>query len=440
MRPVWTALAVFLLLGTAPALARLPPGDVVPQRLDGPGLRAYAAFRQPDRRCGLPRDGGEGPKIYNSFEGAILRLDFGGEKRRILPLMLTDKPGEGQILKVKVRVPCILAVSHDGAGYRLQVTTRTDPPGLTATLRVNAEGQLLNPADNGGLFYVVGENSRSARGIDRFALLAARLNRFTCLPHESGAACEYQFLNYAERLFADEIRHQSVLPAPDRRQHHAEVDAAVAAAITDPLLLAMHRLIVANESATISPFQVWDAVLAGSGLSFGSHQWDIGINPQGQALFRRLARRAGLAAPERYFRSMWRLSTAEFRAYLLWRPAMDRAMQSAEGRRLIIAAYVAWLRNESLVRARAALDFLDPARPEDRVMLLYYADVDNQYGDEALKSDLRRIIRMLKEAGSGRPAIRQALDARMLETRFALAWPDKARARLERSWAVLDAL
>jgi hypothetical protein len=73
-------------------------------------------------------------------------------------------------------------------------------------------------------------------------------------------------------------------------------------------------------------------------------------------------------------------------------------------------------------------------------MLLYYADADNQYGDEGLKSDLRRIIRELKDQAADRAAIRKALDARMLATRFAIAWPDKAAARLARTWDILNGL
>lgn len=436
----WLAALGVLIAWGAVADARLPPGDVVPQRLDGPGLRAFPAFHQPDARCGLVRDGGDGPKIYNTFEAATLPLGFGGENRRVLPLMMTDKPGGGQILKVKVRTACVLSITHEGREVLLHVTTRLDPPGIEATLRVNAEGQLLNPADNRGIFYVVGENSRGNRAIDRFALLETRLNRFTCLPHESAAACDYQFLNYAERLFADEVRHQSVLPDSQRTAHHEAVDRAVRKAIQDPLLLALHKLIVANESATISPFQIWDAVLGDSGLSFGPHQWDIGINPQGQRIFRKLASLAGLAAPDRYFRSAWRLSSGDYRAFLLWQPAMNRAMQTAAGEKLVTEEYVQWLKAEALAPALKRLDFLDASLREDRVMLLYYADVDNQYGDEGLKSDLRRIIRELKEQAADRTAIRRALDARMFTTRFAIAWPDKAAARLARTWDILNGL
>ena len=434
-----TLAIVLTMLMAAPAGAR-PPEGVLPQRLDGPGSRAFARFKVADSRCGILRDGSDGTRIYNTFEGAILSLDFGAGERRILPLLMTDKQDDDNILNVKLRNPCVLGVTRRGATIELRVTTRRDPPGAAATLRVDAEGRLLNPQDNGGLFYVVGENSRESRVIDRFALLSKRLERFTCLPGEADTACEYQFLNYAERLFADEVRHQSAQPEDDRRLHHAELSAAVATAVGDPLVLALHRLIVANESATISPFQIWDAVLADSGLSFGPHQWDIGINPDGRRIFARLAAMAGLDNPARYFRSLWRFSTAEFRDYLLWKGKVNRAMQTQEGRALIVDEYVKWLKGDALERARAALPFLDASKPEHRLMLLYYTDVDNQYGDETLKRDLQRLMKELVERAAQPPSVRARLDTRMMATPFAVTYPDKASARLARTWSILSGL
>lgn len=433
------ALVVLLLLAEA-AIARPPPEDTVPQRLDGPGPRAFAKFKVADQRCGVLRDGSDDTRIYNTFEQAVLRLTFGGETRRILPLLMTDKAGDDNILKVKLRTACVLGIKRQGATYELRVTTRLEPPGAEATLRVDAEGRLLNPQDNGGLFYVVGENSRENRLIDRFALISKRLERFTCLPGEADAACEYQFLNYAERLFADEVRHQSVLPHADRKAHHAEVSAAAAKAIDDPIMLALHRLIVANESSTISPFQIWDAVLADSGLSFGPHQWDIGINNDGRRIFAKLASIAGLKNPDRYFRSLWRFSTAEFQDYLLWRDTMNRALQSPQGRALIIEEYINWLKSDALARASAALPFLNPSIPDHRLLMLYYTDVDNQYGDETLKRDLQLMMKELAEQGPAQDVIRARLDARMMATPFAKAYPDKAAARLERTWGILGGL
>jgi hypothetical protein len=433
------ALVVMLFLA-APAGARPPPEDTVPQRLDGPGPRAFAKFKVADQRCGVLRDGSDDTRIYNTFEQAILRLTFGNDTRRILPLLMTDKTGDGNILKVKLRTACVLSMKRRGAIYELRVTTRLEPPGAEATLRVDAEGRLLNPEDNGGLFHVVGENSRENRLIDRFSLISKRLERFTCLPGEADTSCEYQFLNYAERLFADEVRHQSVLPHPARKDHHAEVSAAVAKAVDDPLMLALHRLIVANESSTISPFQIWDAVLADSGLSFGPHQWDIGINDDGRRIFGKLAKLAGLNSPDRYFRSLWRFSTAEFQDYLLWRGAMNQAMQSEPGRALIIEEYIKWLKSDALDRASTALPFLDPLRPDHRLLMLYYTDVDNQYGDEALKRDLQRLMKDLAEQGATRDVIRDTLHRRMMKTPFAVTYPDKAAARLARTWEIVSTL
>ena len=427
------------MLMAVPASAR-PPDEVLPLRLDGPGPRAFAKFKVADTRCGILHDGSDGTRIYNTFEGAILTLDFGAGPRLIMPLLMTDKPDDDNILKVKLRNPCVLDVTRRGATIELRVTTRRDPPGAEATLRVDVEGRLLNPQDNGGLFYVVGENSRESRVIDRFALLSKRLERFSCLPGEADTACEYQFLNYAERLFADEVRHQSAQPEGDRRLHHAELSAAVAKAVADPLVLALHRLIVANESATISPFQIWDAVLADSGLSFGPHQWDIGINPDGRRIFAKLAGMAGLENPDRYYRSLWRFSTAEFQDYLLWKDKMNRAMQSAQGRALIVDEYVKWLKGDALDRARAALPFLDASKPEHRLMLLYYTDVDNQYGDETLKRDLQAIMKELAERAAQPPSVRARLDARMMATPFAVNYPDKASSRLVRTWEILSGL
>lgn len=440
-------LLAILMLGivyATDAVAR-PAIDIAESlRLDGAGPRAWTRFRTAETRCGIIRDGSDDTRIYNTFESAILTLDFGGTRRRILPLLVTDKPGDDHILKIKVRTPCVTSVKREGGTYLIGVTTRIDPPGTRATLRVDAEGRLLNLAQNAGLFYVVGENSRGYRPIDRFALIRSRLGRFTCRLGETEQECEYQFLNYAERVFSDEIRHQAFWPDPDRRRHHDRLQAAIAARVKDSLTLALHRLIIANESATISPFQVWDAVLADSGMSFGPHQWDIGINPEAQRIFRAFLKAAGgkpaIRAPDRYLKSVRRFSTRELKEFLLAVPALDRALRSPAGQRTIVSEYVKWLETEALSRARAALPGLDPANPLHQAMLLYYVDVDNQYGAEDVKQSLRRAIGVLASANAPLPEARSTLDALMMATPFARAWPDKAAARLERTWNILGEL
>jgi hypothetical protein len=442
-RRVFTAF-LLAVLAALPCVAR-PAIDIAElRRLDGAGTRAWAAFRQPDSRCGILRDGTDGTRIYNTFEGAILSLDFNGQSRRILPLLLTDKPGEDHILKHKVRTACVLSASKSGPDYLLELTTRIDPPGTIATLRVDAEGRVLNLAGNEGLFYVVGENSRANRQIDRFEFVRTRLSRFTCMISETREECEYQFLNYAERVFSDEIRHQAFWPDALRRDHHTSLNEEIAARISDPLLLTLHKLIIANESATISPFQLWDAVLADSGLSFGPHQWDIGINADAQRIFTSLALMPSLQPrlpePERFFKSVRRFSTGDLRDMLLLAPEVNAAMQSPAARDLILREYVAWLETDAMARARKSLPTLDPANPLHQVMLLYYIDVDNQYGAEDIKAGLRSEMERLASTSAGIAAIRTAFDARMMATPFAIAWPDKAAARLERTWTILKGL
>jgi hypothetical protein len=433
---------VILYTGIAAAAAR-PPSDVFElRRLDGTGTRAWERFRRPESRCGILRHGSDETKIYNTFEGAILTLDFNGVKRRVLPLLLTDKPGEDNLLKHKVRTPCVLAIKKLGSDYLIDVTTRLDPPGTTAALRVDSEGRLLNLKDSAGLFYVVGENSRGNRLIDRFDFVRGRLGRFTCLLGETEKECEYQFLNYAERVFSDEIRHQSFWPDANRRTHHQELADAIAARITDPLILKLHRLIVANESAIISPFQIWDAVLADSGMSFGPHQWDIGINPDAQRIFRALISlgnlQANVPAPERYFKSVRRFSTDDLKSFLLLNGELNAVLQSPKGEQLIVDEYVKWLESDALSGAKASLPFLDPADSVQQAMLLYYADVDNQYGDESLKASLRNVIHNLAVTSADLAAVRPALDREMMATPFAKSYPDKAAARLERTWGILN--
>ncbi|NJM31442.1 MAG: hypothetical protein HC855_16380, partial [Rhizobiales bacterium] len=372
------------------------------------------------------------------LRSAILTLDFNGTKRRVLPLMLTDKAGEDNIVKHKVRTPCVTSVSKAGRdAYLIGVTARPGGQGPSMLLRVDAEGRLLNPKDNLGTFYVVGEYSRGSRLIDRFALIASRLSRFHCVLGESDRSCEYQFLNFAERQFSDEVRHQSHWPDPARRAHHAAVDRAVEQASNDPLIRALHRLIVANESSTISPFQIWDAVLADSGLSFGPHQWDIGINPDAQRIMKRLMRAGGLAPMDGYFKSARRFTGAEIQAFIEMAPEINRVMQSSAGQAIIIEEYLAWLKSSALAMAHAALPSLDASKPHERMMLLFYADVDNQYGKQEVKGPLRRIIADLAKRAAAPNDIRKALDAFMLTTPFAIAYPDKAQSRLQRTWEIL---
>jgi hypothetical protein len=57
-----------------------------------------------------------------------------------------------------------------------------------------------------------------------------------------------------------------------------------------------------------------------------------------------------------------------------------------------------------------------------------------------VKRGLRRLIERLARSYAGPKEIRATLDAHMLRTPFALAHPDHAKARLERTWGILAGL
>jgi hypothetical protein len=428
----WAALIFALMLAPAEARPPLDDSEVSPARTGDP---AFAKFKVQERGCGILRDRSGGTRIYNTFEAAMLKLD----NLRILPLMVTDKPQGGELLNHKVRTPCILSLTRSAGGWRIRLATREKKPRIEAELLLTRDGRMLDLARNGVFFYVIAEYARGNFLKNRFDTLRETLDTFRCYPGEADADCEYQFLNFAERAFSDELRYQSFLPAPGRLRDHARLEAEVAAQVNDPLKLAFHRLIVANESATISPFQIWDAALADSGLSFGPHQWDIGINPEAQSLFARLMR-GQFRRPQRLFKSVRSFTARELNAMLIAVPEIDRALARPQARRQILKAYLSWIDTGAIAEARAALPFLDPAIAEDRIMLLFYADVDNQYGSDEVKRRLRDLMRRLAETYAGRNEIRAALDAHMLATPFAKSHPDKALARLERTWTILTGL
>jgi hypothetical protein len=405
----------------APAHAR-PPSD----------FPALAKFKSIEKGCGILRDGSGGTRIYNTFEDAMLRLD----DLSILPLMVTDKPQGGELLNHKVRTPCIVSLERAGNLWRLRVATRERKPRIEAELLISRDGRLVDVRRNGIYFYVIAEYARENALKNRFDLLRDALSSFLCRAGQSDRDCEYQFLNFAERAFSDELRYQSFIPSPRRVADHQRLSNEVASQVNDPLIAAFHRLIVANESATISPFQIWDAALADSGLSFGPHQWDIGINPFAQSLFQRLVR-GQLRRPERLFKPVRSFTARELNRMLNAVPEIDRILSQPRSRRLIVDAYLAWLANEAVAVSRSALPFLDPSIGEDRIMLLFYADVDNQYGSDAIKRELRALMLGLAQRYAGPLEIRATLDAHMLRTPFALSHPDQARARLERTWSIL---
>jgi hypothetical protein len=429
----WAAL-LFAALMLAPAQAR-PPIDGGEVSLERTGELALAKFKRDEKGCGILRDGSGGTRLFDTFETSILKLD----RTRILPLMVTDKPRGGELLNHKIRTPCIISLSRAASGWRLRVATRERTPRIEAELSLSREGKLIDVARNGIYFYVIGEYARGNPLKNRLDLLAQTIASFRCLPRERDQDCAYQFLNFAERAVSDELRYQSFQPAPGRTREHLRLDGEVMAAVKDPLKRAFHRLIVANESATISPYQIWDAALADSGLSFGPHQWDIGINPEAQRLFLRLVR-GEFENPRRLFKSVRTFSARELHDMLTSAPTIDAILTKPMARRRILAAYVDWLDHGALASAQTRLPFLHAQIPEHQIMLLFYADVDNQYGSEPLKRDLRALMRRLADTYAGRLEIRATLDAQMLATPFARAHRDKALARLERTWAILGGL
>ena len=211
----------------------------------------------------------------------IIEVTLGEKKYRYMPILITDKFRKSwSCYRIKVRNACVGGVKADDLGnkiVKLAISQGSRGATYEEVVILKSSGKLVYSKSSRGWFFLVpveknGYFERYLGEIKKY------IRNFRCKPGESKKACAESLRFGVEWKVALALRIERRRPHNlswrEERNHHKRVERRLGS-LTD-WQQKYHAIIKQNESGTISPLQTWDAVLANSGISFGTHQWDIG--------------------------------------------------------------------------------------------------------------------------------------------------------------------
>lgn len=227
--------------------------------------------------------------------GAVRRIALaGGRCLHVIPVMLTDKPDGFTCNAVKARPACIVNVRNEGAktivtlaggresnALKAEVTIAAEPVRHMPLMAKSRAGPLmaLIPAD-----MTVGGQERDAQGFLRHYIDHTLT---TCVG--SATHCREQATFQADRAVGELMRRvwnpRPLLSREDRTTDYQDLISRVLSGDLgrfDREKKLFAKLIMQNEVSGSSPYQMLDAVIRNSGVSWGAHQIDIGANEAGE--------------------------------------------------------------------------------------------------------------------------------------------------------------
>jgi hypothetical protein len=364
--------------------------------------------------CGLTKN------YLDVFPKAVRRIDLGdGKCLHVLPVMLSDKKDGFKCNAVKARPACIAGVRREGGSTIVTLAGGTEPGALRADVIVPPEPKhhvpLIAKSQAGPLMALVpADVTISGDPRDSQGFLQHHVNYTLAACTGSNADCREQAGYQADRAVGELLRRvwnpRPLVPSEERKADFKRlIDRMLSADLgrneREKKLFA--KLIIENEVSASSPYQVLDAVIRNSGISWGAHQIDIGANePAEVSLFwdtlRRWrqspgtgdypklrqadALRACLSQPIRnYF-------VDHIALYFGALPDMNKGLRSEQGKASYDARFKAYLDEE--ISLALALKGLFKKSP---FAWLYFADQRNQRGPGA-GEELRRIGVAIRDA------------------------------------------
>ncbi|MEQ1695112.1 MAG: hypothetical protein ABL901_04650, partial [Hyphomicrobiaceae bacterium] len=235
--------------------------------------------------CGLEAS------FVDALPGAMRRITLGGGKcLHVIPVMLTDKPDGFSCNAVKARPACVVGVRQDGTATIVTLAGGRDANALKAEIKIPTDPvrhkPLMAKSRSGPLMALipadmtVGGNERDAQGFLRHYVDHTLA---TCVG--SVAHCREQATYQGDRAVGELMRRvwnpRPLLSREDRTADYQELIGRVVGGDLgrfDREKKLFAKLIMQNEVAGSSPYQMLDAVIRNSGISWGAHQIDIGAN------------------------------------------------------------------------------------------------------------------------------------------------------------------
>ena len=226
-----------------------------------------------------------------ALPGLVRRIKLGGGKcLHVLPVMLTDKPDGFKCNAVRARPACVANVRQEGTSTIVTLAGGTERGALSADIKIPADAEhhhpLLAKSRAGPLMALlpadvtIGSQLRDSLG---FLKHYVDHTQSTC--DGTAAHCREQATYQADRAIGELMRRTwNPRPLLTREDRTADFQDLLARVNRDNLgrydrekkLFA--KLIMQNEVSGSSPYQMLDAVIRNSGISWGAHQIDIGAN------------------------------------------------------------------------------------------------------------------------------------------------------------------
>ncbi len=245
---------------------------------------------------------GHGVDIIDQFREQSLDLKFGDKTKKFIPIYLTDKyPDSWRCHRLKVRIGCVLKVEQRSKDAEVTLSSQPGGGWVKDRLIVSDAGKISYRGDVSGQLFLIPARSRfgGAVRIDIRPAISQAAEKFRAevcdqRPYRKKYGrptnCRRAVSYFVERQFYEKLRtylRPTRKPLKVRRADKQEFIAKLGN-LTD-IKRRIHNSIWKNElGPRVSPYQLSDAVLAASGLSFGVRQWDIGVNSDGQNLFKKI--------------------------------------------------------------------------------------------------------------------------------------------------------
>ncbi len=384
----------------------------------------------------LPACGHEA-SLATSVPGGVVRVPLGGGAcLHVLPLMLTDKTEGFTCNAVHARPACVRGVERRGGATRVTLASGNGRGAITAEITVPDAPEhhvpLFARSPKGPLFALVPSDVTVGGQLrDSAGFIAHHVEHMRSTCEGTAAHCRDQMQHQADRAAGELLRRvwtpRRLLSTDERKADYADFSQRIARGDFgrhDREKKLFARLILENEVSGSSPYQVLDAVIRNSGLSWGAHQIDIGANTSSEAalfwetlkawrrapgtgnypLLRQMDRhRACLSQP---IRNMFTEHLAMLYAGL---PDMTRGMRADASRRAYETRFAAYLDEEVPPAARIGGLF-----QVSTFAWMYYMDVKNQRGG----SKARALRRLGEEFASDAPEVLTCADVAAGEQRL----------------------
>lgn len=237
---------------------------------------------------------GYGSSFLNTYSNpkSHLSLPIGPNTHRLIPLALYDKDQPHKCNRIKVRSACFQVISRSNESATVRLFDKDAPGKGAATFVVSQDGTIKGMHREYALIHR-DFNTRDGKTIVLPTRMRDRIAKFkeqarSCTRGEKSKLCRSSLEAVAENAALERLRAERFVRTLDEREIGADWTAFHRSmGALRGVENIIQNIMVKNEVGSTSPYEVSDATIGGSGLSFGVRQLDIGANKDAKAIFTR---------------------------------------------------------------------------------------------------------------------------------------------------------